>query len=445
VLRAAIVGVVLAAGMTGQAWAKEYVYNLHLTVKGTEEVSIDNGPDPSSLPSSVTQTAEWTWSPKDVDVVIPKYEGPPGFANEGIKKYFTSDEKQAEEPIGSVKNNGVYVSEPTLGDRISEPYTCSAPIIPSVVDQHRVIVNALNPEIDLETVFVGSLAVKPLVSEIKPCGEHGGQPGTGYFFFPGEEETGERFQVGMTINGAEIGGPLPIDGPAMDQSNVETSEKFAECGQQALGECTHKFKLSGEYELEPVCEGTIAQGALACSSDKEPPTAKEAEEAEKAEEEKKVEEEKKTEEEKKAEEAKNSQSGGGNSNSSNPPDTNSQPVVGGGQEAAKAAAVKRAEEEKKKEEAAKKKHAEEAKAAVKIESVKLTAAGLQIEVKTSEKGTVTLTGTGLTRLAKTLPAGVHTAKVDVSKKARAKHQKIRLTVSLKVGKKTVTASKALTL
>jgi hypothetical protein len=415
-----IATVVLAAGMVGQAWAGEYVYKLHLTVKGTEEVSINNGPEPSSLPSSVTQTAEWTWSPKDVDVVIPKYEGPPGFANEGIKKYLTFDEKQGGEPIGSVKNNGFYVSEPTLGDRISEPYTCSAPIISSVVDQHRVIVNALNPEIDLETVFVGSLAVKPLVGEIKPCGESDGQPGTGYFFFPGEEETGERMQVGMTINQAEIGSPLPISGPALDQSNVETSEKFSECGQQALGECTHKFKLSGEYELEPVCEGTLSVAHLVeCAG------------------------------------------GSGSSNSSNnsnnnPSNNNSNSSKPGGGEEAKKEEEKKAEEaakaaakkaeEKKKEEEAKKKHAEEAKASVKIESVKLTSAGLQIKIKTSEKGTVTIAGAGLTKLvAKTLPAGIHTAKVDVSKKARAKHQKTRVTVSLKVGGKTLTASKKITL
>jgi hypothetical protein len=422
-LRAAIVGVVLAAGMTGQAWAREYVYKLHLTVKGTEEVSINNGPEPSSLPSSVTQTAEWTWSPKDVDVVIPKYEGPPGFANEGIKKYLTFDEKQGEEPIGKVENNGVYVSEPTYQNRISEPYTCEAPIMSSTVDQHRVIVNALNPEIDLETVFVGSLAVKPLISEIKPCGEPEGQPKTGHFFFHGEEETGERMQVGMTINQAEIGGPLSISGPAMDQSNVETSEKFAECGQQALGECTHKFKLSGEYELEMVCEGTITLNVPNCGS------------------------------------GSGGSSGSNNSNPSNNNSNSSKP--GGGEEAkkeeekkaeeaAKAAAKKaeeaKKEEEKKQEEAAKKKHAEEeAKASVKIESVKLTAAGLQIKIKTSEGGTVTIAGAGLARLSKTLPAGIHTGRVAVSKKARAKHQKIRLTVSLKVGKKTVATYKELTL
>jgi hypothetical protein len=418
-LRAAIVGVVLAVGMAGQAWAKEYVYKLHLTVKGTEEVSIDNGPEPSSLPSSVTQTAEWTWSPKDVDVAIPKYEGPPGFANEGIKKYLTFDEKQGEEPIGKVENHGVYVTEPTYQNRISEPYTCEAPIISSTVDQHRVIVNALNPEIDLETVFVGSLAVKPLVSEIKPCGEPEGQPQAGHFFFPGEEETGERMQVGMTINQAEIGGPLSISGPAMDQSNVEQSEKFAECGQQALGECTHKFKLSGEYVLELVCEGTITLNVPNCGSG----------------------------------------SGGSSGSDNNPTNNSNSPAPGGGgekqkeeeakkkqeEEAAKAAAAKKAEEAKK-EEAAKKKHAEEeAKAAVKIESIEITPAGLQIKLKTSEKGTVTIAGAGLTRLSKTLPAGVHTGRVDVSKKARAKHQKIRLTVSLKVGKRTVVALRELTL
>jgi hypothetical protein len=397
-----VAGALVAVGMAGQAWAGEYVYKLHLTVKGTEEVSVNNGPEPSSLPSSVTQSAEWTWSPKDVDVVIPKYEGAPGFANEGIKKYLTFNETKGEEPIGKVENNGVYVSEPTYQNRISEPYTCEAPIISSTVDQHRVIVNALNPEIDLETVFVGSLAVKGLtVGEFGPCGTKAGQNGN--FFFPGEEETGERMQVGMTINQAEIGSPLPISGPALEQSNVETSEKFAECGQRALGECTHKFKLSGEYELEPVCEGTLSVAhAVECAGG----------------------------------------SGSSNNSSNNNPSNNnsSGSNPGGGAEAKK-------EEEKKAEEAAKKKRSEEeAKASVKIESIKLTSAGLQVKLETSEKGAVTIAGAGLTKLvAKTLPAGTHTARIDVSKKARAKHQKIKLTVSLKVGSKTVTASKKLTL
>ena len=319
-----------------------------------------------------------------------------------------------------MKNNGVYVSEPTYQNRISEPYTCEAPIISSTVDQHRVIVNALNPEIDLETVFVGSLAVKGLtVSEFGPCGTKPGQNGN--FFFAGEEETGERMQVGMTINQAEIGGPLSISGPALDQSNVETSEKFVECGQQTSGECTHKFKLSGEYELELVCQGTLsAAHAVECAGGSG---------------------------------ASNNPS---NNNPSNNNSNNSKP--GGGEEAkkkeeeeakAKAAAAKKKEEETKKtqEEAAKKKQheQEEAKASVKIESVKLTAAGLLVKVKTSESGTVTVTGAGLKKTAKTLPAGTHTLKIAVNKKARAKHQKTRVTVSLKVGTKTVSTSKKLTL
>lgn len=113
--------------------------------------------------------------------------------------------------------------------------------------------------------------------------------------------------------------------------------------------------------------------------------------------------------------------------------------MGGQQESAKAAAAKKAEEAKKK------KQAEEAKASVKIESVKLTATGLLVKIKTSEAGTVTITGAGLTRASKRLLAGVHMARVAVNGKARAKHEKTKLTISLKVGAKTVSVSRKLTL
>jgi hypothetical protein len=68
-----------------------------------------------------------------------------------------------------------------------------------------------------------------------------------------------------------------------------------------------------------------------------------------------------------------------------------------------------------------------------------------VKVNTSEAGTVTVTGPCLKKTTKTLSAGSHTLKVAVSKKARAKHQKTKLTVSLKVGSKTVSSSKKLQL
>ena len=218
-------------------------------------------------------------------------------------------------------------------------------------------------------------------------------------------------QVGMTINQAEIGGPLSISGPAMDQSNVETSEKFVECGQQALGDCTHKFKLSGEYVLEPVCEGTISEGSLNCGG------------------------------------GSNSKPSGEENKNKSPENKNPPNNPGGGKEKEEAEKKKKEEEAKaaaKKQKEAKKEEAG-AHASVKIESVKLTGGDLLVKVKTSESGTVTVTGAGLKKTTKTLAAGTHTLKVPVSKKAQAKHQKTRLTVSLKVGDKTASATKKLTL
>ena len=68
-----------------------------------------------------------------------------------------------------------------------------------------------------------------------------------------------------------------------------------------------------------------------------------------------------------------------------------------------------------------------------------------MKVKTSAPGTVTRHRRGLEEDDKVIAAGVHTLKVTVSKKARAKHQKTKVTVSLKVGTKTVSTSKKLRL
>ncbi len=117
-------------------------------------------------------------------------------------------------------------------------------------------------------------------------------------------------------------------------------------------------------------------------------------------------------------------------------------------EVAVAAAAKKHEEEaaaaKHAEEAAAAKHAEEAGASVKIEKVKVTAKDLVLTVKTSERGTVTITGPGLKKTVETLTAGTHVVKVALTKTGRsdrAHRKKIRLAVSLKVSARTVSLAK----
>jgi hypothetical protein len=120
---------------------------------------------------------------------------------------------------------------------------------------------------------------------------------------------------------------------------------------------------------------------------------------------------------------------------------------------AEAAAKKKAEEE-----AAAKKHQEEAAAknavlgtqeatggpSVGIGKVKVTAHSLVITIKTTQAGTVTISGPGLRRTVKTLAAGTNRVTVALTKAGKAARKagkKIKLTVTLKSGGKTVSSSK----
>ncbi len=110
---------------------------------------------------------------------------------------------------------------------------------------------------------------------------------------------------------------------------------------------------------------------------------------------------------------------------------------------ATAAAVKKHEEE-----LAAARRREEAAASVKLEKVKVTAKDLVLTIKTSEKGTVTITGPGLKKTVETLGAGTHVVKVPLTKTGkadRAHGKKIKLTLSLKVDARTVSSSKAIKL
>lgn len=400
---AVVAGLVLAVSAAPASALSGVEYKLHFTGEGKETLSSTD----ASLPQETRhQNATWTFLPKDVNVWLPKFNGPPGQANAKEAELPTADERISQgpyTPIGEVKETGTYFEE--NGSVPEEPsLSCNGSIVYVGPIIHRVIVTPLDPTIELETDFQGTLGIanKGVIGNTigEPCWTTGkGEEGHGYFNFQWDNPHGQRLQVGMSIPAQQIGEPS-IGGPAMDFNNVMTSHSAQDCLEEKGCEVT--FKLSGEYDLEKICEGTDASGAFACGS--------------------------------------------GSSGSSSNNNNNPKPSGGGKQaeeevkkkqeEAAKAAAVTKKKEEEKKKQAK-----EEAKASVKIESVRLTAAGLLVKVKTSDPGTVTIIGAGLKRTTKTLPAGTHTLKVTVSKKARAKHQKIKLTVSLKVGKKTVTASK----
>ena len=116
--------------------------------------------------------------------------------------------------------------------------------------------------------------------------------------------------------------------------------------------------------------------------------------------------------------------------------------------AEEAAAKKKAEEaaaanKKAEEAAAAKNRAEEAGASVKIEKVKVTASSIVVTIKTSQAGTVTITGPALKKTVKTLGAGTHVVTVALTKAGRAERRarkKIKLTATLKVGSRTVASS-----
>ncbi len=380
-------------------------YKLHFTGEGKETLSTT-----SEVLEQETrqQNATWTFLPRDVNVWLPKFNGPPGQANAREAEVPTVDERISQglyKPIGEVKETGTYF-EVHESEPVAEPFSCNGSIVFVGPIIHRVIVTPLDPTIDLETDFQGTLGIanKGVIGNTvgEPCWTAGkGEEGFGYFNFQWDNPHGQRLQVGMSIPAQQIGEPS-IGGPAMDFSNVETSESAQDC----LGShgCKVTFKLTGEYDLEKICEGTDASGAFACGSG-----------------------------------SSGSSSNNNNSNNSNPGGGKQAEEAKKAEEAAKAAAAKKKEEEKKKQ------SKEEAKASVKIESVKLHGAELLLKIKISEAGIVTVTGAGLKKTTKTLPAGTHTLKIPVSKMARAKHQKTKLMVSLKVGTKTVSTSKKLTL
>jgi hypothetical protein len=80
---------------------------------------------------------------------------------------------------------------------------------------------------------------------------------------------------------------------------------------------------------------------------------------------------------------------------------------------------------------------------VAIEKFKVTSSTLDVKVKTSAGGTVTITDAALRKTVVTLASGIHTVKVPFSRSGRrdlAHHTKIKVSVSLTVGTATASTS-----
>ena len=91
---------------------------------------------------------------------------------------------------------------------------------------------------------------------------------------------------------------------------------------------------------------------------------------------------------------------------------------------------------------------EELKATITVEKVKVTAKGVRVTIRTSESGTVTITGHGIRKLTRVLPAGTDHITVGLTKTGRAErreHRKIKLSMSLQVDSRSVSASQMIKL
>jgi hypothetical protein len=244
-----------------------YEYKLHFTGEGKETMTSTSTIVPQE---SRHQKATWTFLPRDVDVWLPQFNGPPGEANAKEEEFQTADERVAQgpyAPIGQVEDTGTYFDEEGTEPE-EKSFSCAAPIMFVGPIIHRVIVTPLDPTIELETDFHGVLGTVNHGVASNTIGEpcyttSKGEEGHGYFNFRWDEPHGQRLQVGMLINATEIGQPF-IAGPAEDYNNVVQSESAEGCLEGIAHNCEVTFKLSGEYDLQLICGGTLAGGAWSC-------------------------------------------------------------------------------------------------------------------------------------------------------------------------------------
>lgn len=264
-----LVIIVVAGSCTANAAAASlpgFEYSVHLGLSGSEKMT-DNAGE-----RTTTQSASWVLSPKDVDVWLPKFSGPPGSscAQSGgcASSTATADAKAANTALGPITDSGTnfYASA-------EHPYSCTASVaIDDTGYQQKTDVGPLSPDVALETDLGFDFVPLPSLEDggNYPC------PGSGEyivdeqdaglfdFFGPNPEDTAPRLAVGMLIPAQEIG-QATIGGPADDYNNMATTE--ANCPYTSVGNgCSFSFKLDGDYDLTLVCAGSInaSTGTGAC-------------------------------------------------------------------------------------------------------------------------------------------------------------------------------------
>jgi hypothetical protein len=252
-LLVAIVAVLLFGVVALAVASPASKYKLYLQAEGKETLA-DHDEESAETRN---QNAEWNWLAFPVSVWIPKYSGPPGQAAAQEVVYPTFDERVSG-PMGSVTETGNFDE----GEGEVFPFSCSSPLTYSGAIYNRVIVTALDPTIELETDFEGTVEAEEGGAVGSPCFvRHAhGEEEVGRFRFTWGEPTGQRLQIGMLIPPQEIGDPF-ISGPAQDYNNVAASESAEDCFPNATRTCQVTFKLGGEYKLEKICDGTLTNGS----------------------------------------------------------------------------------------------------------------------------------------------------------------------------------------
>ncbi|HEV2943919.1 MAG TPA: hypothetical protein VGX26_02240, partial [Solirubrobacteraceae bacterium] len=125
---AVLAGLILAVSAAPASALSGVEYKLHFTGEGKETLSTTS----ETLEQETRQqNATWTFLPKDVNIWLPKFNGPPGEANAKEAEVPTVDERISKgvyTPIGEVKETGTYFEEHESTSE-AEPFSCNGSIV----------------------------------------------------------------------------------------------------------------------------------------------------------------------------------------------------------------------------------------------------------------------------------------------------------------------------
>jgi hypothetical protein len=105
-----------------------FEYKLHLSAEGKETVSSIS---PVLEQETRQQNATWTLNAKEVNVWIPKYNGPPPAGSVLETEAETVDESILQgpyTPIGTIEEHGTYFEEHE-SEPVAEPFECSGSVV----------------------------------------------------------------------------------------------------------------------------------------------------------------------------------------------------------------------------------------------------------------------------------------------------------------------------